>query len=206
MNTTTNKVQVGDPTVGTSTTTSTSTTASQWQTCTHDKAERGWECPRCGRINAPWVRSCDCSRDNLTFTWSSPSTGSDEWWRQYVPYTSTSPLTQLDSETFKIHPESGSVYTTVAPGTIHKASSSICQADSSTAKSNPNEKIEVWSNGTTQWGGSDYWDEEKKCYTNGPDISSNCVTSANSPWNQFSTLTNQLDKLQYKIEELKETK
>lgn len=49
-------------------------------------AERGWECPRCGRINAPWVRQCDCSRNNWTVTWTSdhPSwTGdSPEWWKE----------------------------------------------------------------------------------------------------------------------------
>ena len=21
---------------------------------------QGWQCPRCGKINAPWVLSCDC--------------------------------------------------------------------------------------------------------------------------------------------------
>ena len=26
--------------------------------------EQGWECPRCGRINAPWVRNCDCRPEN----------------------------------------------------------------------------------------------------------------------------------------------
>lgn len=49
-------------------------------------AERGWECPRCGRINAPWVRQCDCSRNNWTVTWTSahPSqTGySPDWWKE----------------------------------------------------------------------------------------------------------------------------
>ena len=106
MNTnTTNKVQVGDPTIGTST-----TTTSQWQTYTAPKAERGWECPRCGRINAPWVRQCDCSRDNLTVTWSSPSIGTDEWWKTYVTCNGTSASTRLDSDTFKIHPESDPRY------------------------------------------------------------------------------------------------
>ena len=61
---TTDKVQVGETTTGTST----STTASQWQTYNHYKAEQGWECPRCGRINAPWVRQCDCSRNNWTIS------------------------------------------------------------------------------------------------------------------------------------------
>lgn len=78
------KVQVGDSTTSTSTT----TTSSQWQTYNPYKAEQGWECPRCGRINAPWVRQCDCSRGNWTITtsdWTYPSKGShDEWWKTYI--------------------------------------------------------------------------------------------------------------------------
>lgn len=27
------------------------------------RIEYGWECPRCGKINAPWARQCDCSRE-----------------------------------------------------------------------------------------------------------------------------------------------
>ena len=71
------KVQIGDPTVGTST-----TTASQWQTYTRPKAEQGWECPRCSRINAPWVRQCDCNGNNWTIT--SNWTYKPEWWKEYV--------------------------------------------------------------------------------------------------------------------------
>ena len=90
---TTDKVQVGNST----TSTSTSTTASQWQTY---KAEQGWECPRCGHINAPWVRQCDCSRNNWTIT-TSDWTYKPEWWKEIT----------CSSDTFKIHPES-TVYTT----------------------------------------------------------------------------------------------
>ena len=70
------KVQVGDTT---STSTSTSTT---WR-CpyTQPKAEQGWECPRCGRINAPWVRQCDCSRSNWTIT-TNDWTYKPEWWKE----------------------------------------------------------------------------------------------------------------------------
>ena len=82
------KVQVGDST----TSTSTSTT---WH-CpyTQPKAEQGWECPRCGRINAPWVRQCDCSRSNWTIT--SDWTYKPGWWKEVT----------CNSDTFKVHPDS----------------------------------------------------------------------------------------------------
>lgn len=85
---TTDKVQVGNST----TSTGTSTTTSQWQTYNHSKAEQGWECPRCGRINAPWVRQCDCSP--ATKITVNPC---NDWWK-------SAQITCDD--TFKIHPES----------------------------------------------------------------------------------------------------
>ena len=102
---TTDKVQVGDST----TSTGTSTTTSQWQTYNPYpyKAEQGWECPRCGRINAPWVRQCDCSRSDWTIT-TSDWTYKPEWMKE-VTYQGTKTI--LDSDTFKIHPES-TIYTT----------------------------------------------------------------------------------------------
>ena len=88
---TTDKVQVGDPTV-TSAGTSTSIT---WH-CPYvqPRAEQGWECPRCGRINAPWVRQCDCSRSNWTIT--SDWTYKPEWWKEVT----------CNPDTFKVHPDS----------------------------------------------------------------------------------------------------
>ncbi len=86
------KVQMGETTAGTST--STTTTASQWQTYNYHKAEQGWECPRCGSINAPWVRQCDCSRSNWTIT--SDWTYKPTWWKEVT----------CDSDTFKVHPDS----------------------------------------------------------------------------------------------------
>lgn len=84
------KVQVGDST--TSTSTSTNTT---WH-CpyTQPRAEQGWECPRCGHINAPWVRQCDCSRGNWTIT--SDWTYKPDWWKEVT----------CNSDTFKVHPDS----------------------------------------------------------------------------------------------------
>lgn len=28
-------------------------------------AQEGWICPRCGKVNAPWVMQCSCNRDYL---------------------------------------------------------------------------------------------------------------------------------------------
>jgi hypothetical protein len=32
---------------------------------------KGWECPKCGKVHAPWVAECDCykqvSKDVVTF-------------------------------------------------------------------------------------------------------------------------------------------
>lgn len=96
---TTNKVYTSDSTTGTD-------TSAYYN---YDKpfynAEQGWECPRCGRINAPWVRQCDCSNNwsRPTITWTSPNKDThDDWWKHYVTYT---------NDTFKIHPDDV-VYTT----------------------------------------------------------------------------------------------
>lgn len=47
--------------------------------------ERGWLCPRCSRINAPWVRQCDCTLNKEYITWTSDHVPgwqqSDEWWK-----------------------------------------------------------------------------------------------------------------------------
>ena len=95
---TTDKVQVGDSTTGTST----STTYTYTYPCPYQKpkAEQGWECPRCGRINAPWVRQCDCSRSNWTIT-TSDWIYKPEWWREVT----------CSPDTFKVHPET-TIYTT----------------------------------------------------------------------------------------------
>lgn len=36
--------------------------------------QQGWECPRCGKINAPWISQCNCPRNNWTISWSAGNT------------------------------------------------------------------------------------------------------------------------------------
>lgn len=107
---TTDKVQTGDVVTGTST--STSYTYSNHS----NKAEKGWECPRCGRINAPWKSQCDCAGDLYQITCDDSTT--KPWWN--------------NEDTFRIHPYDV-VYTTAYDPIV---------------------------------GGSDYWDQQTKTWTN----------------------------------------
>jgi hypothetical protein len=31
----------------------------------------GWVCPKCGKVNAPWISSCDCNTQ-YQWTWTEP--------------------------------------------------------------------------------------------------------------------------------------
>lgn len=33
-------------------------------------SQKGWECPRCGRINAPWLPCCSCNKSTTYTTFS----------------------------------------------------------------------------------------------------------------------------------------
>ena len=106
----TDKGQTGDCVTGTSTSTT-------YTYKNHSRyTEKGWECPRCGRINAPWVRQCDCSRnDKWDITWAKDYY-TKPWWYDYkVTCNGTSAQAQIDSETFKIHPDA-TVYTATNVG------------------------------------------------------------------------------------------
>ena len=136
---TTDKVQVGDSTVGTSTSTTYYTNPSY-------SAEKGWECPRCKRINAPWVRQCDCNGNNWTIT--SDWTYRPEWWKEVT----------CGPDTFKVHPET----------VTWKAPSSICHSDSATvAKSNPNSTVYTTAHNDIV-GGSDSWNSATRNWENVP--------------------------------------
>lgn len=102
---------------------STTTAGNLWTFTTSKKQpEQGWECPRCGAINAPWVRQCDCNDKSWKITCD--DTIENEWWKEYVT---------SDTDTFRIHPEKMATYTTAH-------------------------------NSTT--GGSDYWDDFTKTWSN----------------------------------------
>ena len=36
--------------------------------------QKGWICPKCGKVHAPWVPSCECSNKNETLTLSTTGT------------------------------------------------------------------------------------------------------------------------------------
>lgn len=116
---TTNKVQVGESTTGTSTSTT-------YTVNSKPPTEYGWACPRCGRINAPWKSQCDCSGGNWYPTWY-PWDYKEPWWKQVYcnsvhPETTTwkapSSVCSSDSTTsVKSNPNS-TIYTTATNPTV----------------------------------------------------------------------------------------
>ena len=107
MNTnTTDKVQVGESTTGTSSSTTYKSSS--------PSIEYGWACPRCGRINAPWKSQCDCSGKTYWYpTWEGPYY--DEWWKHVTcapetTWKAPSSVCSSDSTT-KQNPNS-TIYTT----------------------------------------------------------------------------------------------
>ena len=65
----------------------TTTTSNSSNIYSESSVASGWLCPRCGRINAPWVRQCDCSRNNWTITYDDLVYKNDKWWKDYVTST-----------------------------------------------------------------------------------------------------------------------
>lgn len=137
---TTDKVQVGDSTTGTSTSTT-------YTVNSKPSTEYGWTCPRCGRINAPWKSQCDCAGGGYWYPTWYPWDYKEPWWKQVY----------CGSDTFKVHPET----------TTWKAPSSTCKSDSVTSvKSDPN-IVHTYVTGTNNIvGGSDYWDPLTEAWEN----------------------------------------
>ena len=44
------------------------TTTSTFYPHKNQAIQQGWECPRCGNINAPWSSQCNCVRETWTIT------------------------------------------------------------------------------------------------------------------------------------------
>ena len=40
----------------------------------------GWQCPRCGRVNAPWAMQCTCAAVTAPYQW----TGEPRKWPTYT--------------------------------------------------------------------------------------------------------------------------
>lgn len=36
-------------------------------------AQEGWICPKCGKVHAPWVPSCECSNNTITISTNNTS-------------------------------------------------------------------------------------------------------------------------------------
>lgn len=40
-------------------------------------SQKGWECPRCGRINASWLPCCSCDKSTVSIEWTRDTTLTD---------------------------------------------------------------------------------------------------------------------------------
>ena len=147
MKNTTDKVQVGESTTGTSTSTSYTINSTP-------PTEYGWACPRCGRVNAPWKSTCDCAGGYYYPNWYHPWDYKEPWWKQVY----------CDSDTFKVHPEST---TWKAPETYCGSDSSTCKADGVTTAWNSNSAMDT--------GGSDYWNSVTRNWENVPKTETNQI-------------------------------
>ena len=168
MNTTTDKVQAGESTTGTSTNTT-------YTVNSKPSTEYGWACPRCGRINAPWKSQCDCAGNTYWYpTWERPYY--DEWWKHVY----------CDSNTFKVHPET----------TTWKAPSSVCGSDNNNYKSDNitayNVKVDndiYTGNSGLNVGGSDYWNSVTRAWENVPKTYTNQVDDMLNKVDHVTTTT-----------------
>ncbi len=62
-----------------------------------ERPYKGWQCPRCKQINAPWVPYCDCEEQEQTksntITWGAPTYTWDTITNARYPYTVTTNAT-----------------------------------------------------------------------------------------------------------------
>ena len=102
----------------TNTNTKTDTSTTSYTQAINSNIQDGWRCPRCGKINAPWVRQCDCPSSITTYTtWDKITVNPcDNWWKHQIT---------CDDNMFRIHPESN-IYSdsinTMSGGSDYKCS------------------------------------------------------------------------------------
>lgn len=159
--TTTDKVQTGESTTGTSTSTT-------YTINSKPSTEYGWACPRCGRINAPWKSQCDCTGNNYWYPTWNPWDYREPWWKQVY----------YNSDTFKVHPET----------TTWKTPSSVCGSDSATVKSNPDSTVYTTAYNNVV-GGSDYWNSVTRNWENVPKTYTNKVDDMMNRIDHVTTTT-----------------
>ena len=53
-----------------------------WRSPHYSNVQQGWECPRCGCINAPWVSQCNCNNDYEITCTSDRLTINPDWCKQ----------------------------------------------------------------------------------------------------------------------------
>lgn len=159
---TTDKVQVGDSTTGTSTSTS-------YTISSKPSIEYGWACPRCSKVNAPWKSQCDCAGNYYYSNWYTPWEYKEPWWKQIY----------CESDTFKVHPET----------TTWKAPSSMCGSDSNSTYKSDNLTTAWNTNSAMDTGGSDYWNSVTKNWENVPKTYTNQVEDMVNRIDHITTTT-----------------
>lgn len=65
----------------------------------------GWICPRCGRVNAPWIDHCDC---NDYVTWASTESPSINLTQGPTTCTSTSSIGST-AVTYTLYSDTGAI-------------------------------------------------------------------------------------------------
>ena len=87
--------------------TNTDTSTTSYTQTAIPNIQDGWRCPRCGRINAPWVRQCDCSPSICDWDKITINPCNKDWWKTQIT---------CDENMFKVHPDSITYCTDVAGG------------------------------------------------------------------------------------------
>ena len=69
-------------------------------------AQRGWVCPKCGRVYSPNTPMCYYCGVNDTQIYASPNTtgvNPEKWWKDYITCNTTLEKLLNSSDTFRVH-------------------------------------------------------------------------------------------------------